>query len=37
MFKPLTRLTIDADGRYATDQELQFLQDFLDRVCSSIG
>lgn len=30
MFKPLTRLTIDADGRYATDQELQFLQDFLD-------
>jgi hypothetical protein len=30
MFKQLTRLSIDADGRYASDQELQFLQDFLD-------
>jgi hypothetical protein len=30
MFKQLTRLSIDADGRYATDAELQFLQDYLD-------
>lgn len=29
MFKQLTRLTIDTDGRYATDEELQFLQDYL--------
>lgn len=29
MFKQLTRLTIDTDGRYATDSELQFLQDYL--------
>lgn len=29
MFKQLTRLTIDTDGRYATDGELQFLQDYL--------
>jgi hypothetical protein len=32
MFKQLTRLSIDADGRYATDAELQFLQDYLDSV-----
>jgi len=30
MFKQLTRLSIDADGRYASDSELQFLQDYLD-------
>ncbi|MEB3175852.1 MAG: allophycocyanin [Cyanobacteriota bacterium] len=30
MFKQLTRLSIDADGRYASDGELQFLQDYLD-------
>jgi hypothetical protein len=32
MFKQFTRLSIDADGRYATDAELQFLQDYLDTV-----
>jgi hypothetical protein len=32
MFKQLTRLSIDADGRYATDDELKFLDDYLDTV-----
>lgn len=29
MFKQLTKLSIDADGRYATAAELQFLEDYL--------
>ncbi len=37
MFKQLTRLSIDADGRYATDSELQFLQDYLDTVETRIS
>jgi hypothetical protein len=32
MFKQLTRLSIDADGRYATDDELKFLDDYLDTI-----
>ena len=32
MFKQLTRLSIDADGRYATDDELKFLDDYLATV-----
>ena len=32
MFKQLTRLSIDADGRYATDDELKFIDDYLDTV-----
>jgi hypothetical protein len=28
----VTRLSIDADGRYATDDELKFLDDYLDTV-----
>jgi hypothetical protein len=30
MLKQLNRLSIDADGRYASDAELKFLQDYLD-------
>jgi Phycobilisome protein len=30
MLKQLANLTIDADGRYATDSELQFLKNYLD-------
>lgn len=32
MFKQLTRLSIDADGRYATDDELKFLDDYLSTI-----
>jgi hypothetical protein len=32
MLKQLTNLTIEADGRYATDSELKFLHDYLDSV-----
>ncbi|MGD1918878.1 MAG: allophycocyanin [Pleurocapsa sp.] len=32
MLKQITKLTIEADGRYATDQELKFLKDYLDSV-----
>ena len=32
MLNQLTRLSQEADGRYATDQELQFLQDYLSSV-----
>ncbi len=37
MFKQLTRLSIDADGRYATDDELKFLDDYLDTVETRIS
>ena len=30
MLKQLARLSIEADGRYATTQELQFLKDYLE-------
>lgn len=30
MLQQLTHLSIDADGRYATDAELQFLEDYLE-------
>lgn len=32
MLKQLTRLSIEADGRYATELELKFLKDYLDSV-----
>lgn len=32
MLKQLARLTIEADGRYASDDELQFLDDYLESV-----
>lgn len=32
MLKQLSRLTVEADGRYADDQELQFLEDYLQSV-----
>lgn len=32
MLKQLTRLSIEADGRYATEIELKFLKDYLDSV-----
>ena len=32
MLKQITKLIIEADGRYATDQELKFLRDYLDSV-----
>jgi hypothetical protein len=32
MLKQLTNLTIEADGRYATDAELKFLHNYLDSV-----
>ncbi len=30
MLKQITKLTIEADGRYATEQELKFIKDYLD-------
>lgn len=30
MLQQLTRLSIDTDGRYATDSELKFLEDYLE-------
>ena len=30
MLKQLTKLTIETDGRYASDKELEFIQDYLD-------
>lgn len=30
MLKQLTRVSIDADGRFATESELQFLKDYLE-------
>ena len=32
MLKQITKLTIEADGRYASDEELEFVQDYLDSV-----
>ena len=32
MLKQLTRLSIEADGRYATNQELKFLKNYLESV-----
>ena len=32
MLKQLARLNVEADGRYATDQELQFLKNYLQSV-----
>ncbi len=32
MLKQLARLSVEADGRYATDQELQFLKNYLQSV-----
>ena len=32
MLKQITKLTIEADGRYASDKELEFIQDYLDSV-----
>lgn len=32
MLKQLTRLSVEADGRYATTKELQFLKDYIDSV-----
>lgn len=32
MFQQLTQLSLDADGRYATDAELQFLETYLESV-----
>ncbi|AFZ37116.1 phycobilisome protein [Stanieria cyanosphaera PCC 7437] len=32
MLTQLTRLSLEVDGRYATDQELQFLEEYLDSV-----
>ena len=32
MLKQITKLTIEADGRYACDKELEFIQDYLDSV-----
>ncbi len=32
MLKQLANLTVEADGRYATESELQFLKDYLDSV-----
>lgn len=32
MLKQLTSLSIEADGRYATDSELKFLKDYFDSV-----
>lgn len=32
MLKQLTNLTIEADGRYATEEELQFIKDYLSSV-----
>lgn len=32
MLKQLARLTVEADGRYATSGELQFLKDYLESV-----
>ena len=29
MLKQITKLTIEADGRYATDRELEFVEDYL--------
>ena len=37
MLKQLVRLNIEADGRYATDQELQFLEDYLQSVDKRIS
>jgi Phycobilisome protein len=36
MLTKLKRLSIDVDSRYATDQELQFLQDYLDSATARI-
>lgn len=32
MFQQFTQLSLDADGRFATDHELQFLDDYLETV-----
>lgn len=32
MFQQLTQLSLDTDGRYATDAELQFLENYLESV-----
>ena len=32
MLKQITKLTIEADGRYASDEELKFIKDYLDSV-----
>lgn len=37
MLKQLTRVSIDADGRYATEGELQFLKDYLDSAADRIS
>lgn len=37
MLKQLARLSVEADGRYATATELQFLRDYLDSVDKRIS
>lgn len=37
MLKQLARLSIEADGRYATDQELKFISDYLQSVESRVS
>lgn len=37
MLKQLARLSVEADGRYATAKELQFLKDYIDSVDRRIG
>ena len=37
MLKQLARLSLEADGRYATDQELQFLKNYLQSVDQRIS
>ncbi len=37
MFKQLANLTVEADGRYATAEELKFLKDYLDSVETRIS
>lgn len=37
MLKQLEKLAAEVDGRYATDQELQFLEDYLDSVDTRIS
>ena len=37
MLSQLARLTVEADGRYATSEELQFLKDYIESLDSRVS